>query len=108
MTKEEFIELQLDLQHSGMSVTKYLQHVGINYNTYNYWRKKYLEKEISKPELAPISFSHSADPVFTGAVPSGATLLFPNGLRAYFGSGTESVLLELLNKSLSSTHVLPE
>ena len=26
-----------------MSVTKYLQHVGINYNTYNYWRKKLKE-----------------------------------------------------------------
>ena len=44
--------------------------------------------------------------VVYGNVPSGATLLFPNGLRAYFGSGTEGVLLELLNKSLSA-HVLP-
>ena len=35
MTKEEFKDLQLDMQQSGMSVTKYLQHVGINYNTYN-------------------------------------------------------------------------
>ena len=89
MTKEEFKDLQLDMQQSGMSVTKYLQHVGINYN------------------LAPISFTQHADPVFSSAVPSGATLLFPNGLRAHFGSGTEGVLLELLNKSLS-THVLPE
>ena len=40
MTKEEFKDLQLDMQQSGMSVTKYLQHVGINYNTYNYWRAK--------------------------------------------------------------------
>ena len=31
------------MQQSGMSVTKYLQHVGINYNTYNYWRKKLKE-----------------------------------------------------------------
>ena len=107
MTKEEFEVLQLDLQQSGKSVTKYLQHVGINYNTYNYWRKKLKENDSPKPELAPISFTQPADPVFSGAVPSGATLLFPNGLRAHFGIGTESVLLELLNKSLSS-HVLPE
>ena len=107
MTKEEFKDLQLALQQSGMSVTKYLQHVGINYNTYNYWRKKLKEKDSLEPELAPISFTQSADPVFTGSMPSGATLLFPNGLRAHFGSGTESVLLELLNKSLSA-HVLPE
>ena len=52
MTKEEFKDLQLDLQQSGMSITKYLQHVGINYNTYHYWRKKLKESESPKPELA--------------------------------------------------------
>ena len=107
MTKEEFKDLQLALQQSGMSVTKYLQHVGINYNTYNYWRKKLKESDSPKPELAPISFTQHADPVFSGSVPTGATLLFPNGLRAHFGSGTESVLMELLTKSLTD-HVLPE
>ena len=107
MTKEEFEVLQLDLQQSGKSVKDYLHDVGVNYSTYNYWRKKMMEKESPKPELAPISFKQPSDPVFAGAVPSGATLLFPNGLRAHFGSGTEGVLLELLNKSLS-THVLPE
>ena len=107
MTKEEFEVLQLDLQQSGKSVKDYLYDAGVNYSTYNYWRKKMTEKESSKPEIAPISFTQSADPVFASAVPSGATLLFPNGLRAHFGSGTESVLLELLNKSLSA-HVLPE
>ena len=85
MTKEEFEVLQLDLQHSGKSVKDYLQESGVNYSTYNYWRKKLL----------------------AGAMPSGATLLFPNGLRAHFGSGTESVLMELLTKSLVA-HVLPE
>ena len=107
MTKEEFEVLQLDLQQSGKSVKDYLHDAGVNYSTYNYWRKKMTEKESSKSELAPISFTQPSDPVFSGAVPSGATLLFPNGLRAHFVSGTESVLLELLNKSLS-THVLPE
>ena len=107
MTKEEFEVLQLDLQQSGKSVKDYLHDSGINYSTYNYWRKKFLVKEDPKLELAPISFTQHADPVFSSAVPSGATLLFPNGLRAHFGSGTEGVLLELLNKSLS-THVLPE
>ena len=107
MTKEEFKDLQLDLQQSGMPVTKYLQHVGINYNTYNYWRNKLKENDSQKPELAPISFTQSADPMFTGTIPSGATLIFPNGLRAHFGSGTESILMELLTKSLVA-HVLPE
>ena len=58
MTKEEFEELQLDIQKSGKPLMSYLHD-------------------------------------------------FPNGLRAHFGSGTEGVLLELLNKSLSA-HVLPE
>ena len=107
MTKEEFEFLQLDLQQSGKSIKDYLHDAGVNYSTYNYWRKKMIEKESPKPELVPISFTQASDPVFTGAVPSGATLLFPNGLRAHFGSGTEGVLLELLNKSLVS-HVLPE
>ncbi len=107
MTKEEFEVLQLNLQQSGKSIKQYLQDAGINYSTFNYWHKKYLENDSSEPGLAPISFTQSKDPVFSGSVPSGATLLFPNGLRAHFGSGTEGVLLELLNKSLSC-HVLPE
>ena len=41
MTKEEFKDLQLDMQQSGMSVTKYLQHVGINYeHFYEYYRQR--------------------------------------------------------------------
>jgi putative transposase len=107
MTKEEFEVLQLDLQQSGKPIKAYLQHVGVSYNTYNYWRKKMMEKESPKPELAPISFTRPSDPLFASAVPSGATLLFPNGLRAHFGIGTEGILMELLDKSLSA-HVLPE
>ena len=107
MTKEEFEVLQLDMQQSGKSVKDYLQEAGVNYSTYNYWRKKLLAKDNPKPELAPISFTQHADPVFSGSIPTGATLLFPNGLRAHFGSGTQDVLRELLDKSLVS-HVLPE
>ena len=108
MTKEEFLELQSDHQQSGLSLKSYLQQIGTGYSTYNYWRKKYCSAEEEHHELAPISFrpSSPSSGSFTGDVPVGATLLFPNGLRAHFGSGTEGVLLELLNKSLVS-HVLP-
>ena len=99
MTKEEFEVLQLDMQQSGKSVKDYLQEAGVNYSTYNYWRKKLLAKDNPKPELAPISFTQHADPIFSGSIPTGATLLFPNGLRAHFGSGTEDVLRDLLDKS---------
>ena len=106
MTKEEFEALQLDLQQSGKSLKSYLQDAGVCYSTNNYWRKKCASELKPQGELAPISFTRPVDPGFTGTVPSGATLLFPNGLRAHFGSGTEGVLIELLNKSLDS-HVLP-
>ena len=106
MTKEEFEGLQLELQKSDKPLMSYLHDAGINYSTYTYWRRKLDRDSKPHPEIAPISFRPSADSVFTGGVPSGATLLFPNGLRAHFRSGTEDVLRELLNKSLMS-HVLP-
>ena len=74
MTKEEFEVLQLDLQQSGKSIKAYLQHVGVSYNTYNYWRKKMMEKESPKPELAPISFTQPSDPVFASAVRASITV----------------------------------
>ncbi len=77
MTKEEFEVLQLELQQSDKSIKEYLHGAGVNYSTYNHWRKKMTEEES------------------------------PNGIRAHFGSGTEDVLRELLDKSLMS-HVLPE
>ena len=62
-------------------------------------------------QLAPIMFmdtrqNESVSPVSPNDVPSGTTLLFPNGLRAHFGRGAENILMEILQKSLSS-HVLP-
>lgn len=110
MTKEGFLELQLRHQESGKTLKEYLRELGVGYSTYNYWRKKYLASE-ELHELAPISFMRSDHPAkdtlpFSKDLPSGATLLFPNGLRAHFGTGTESVLMELLEKSLMS-HVLP-
>jgi len=109
MTQEEFLQLQSDHQKSGLSLKSYLQQIGTGYSTYNYWRKKYSDKEPVPHDLAPISFRQRVAPsaLFSGEMPSGATLLFPNGLRAHFGSGTEDVLRELLDKSLLS-HVLPE
>ena len=54
MTKEEFEVLQLDLQQSGKSIKDYLLKAGVNYSTYNYWRKKLLSRDNPKPELAPV------------------------------------------------------
>ena len=109
MSKEEFLQLQSGHQASGLSLKSYLKQIGTGYSTYNYWRKKYCSVEDQPHELAPISFRHSSPSsgsVFTDDVPGGAILLFPNGLRAHFGSGTEELLRDLFDKSLVS-HVLP-
>lgn len=109
MCKEEFASLQRRYLESGKTLKEFLVEIGVGYSTYNYWRKKFHAPE-DPHELVPIRLSDSsrssAGPdTFSQDVPAGATLLFPNGLRAHFGSGTEEVLMKLLEKSLSS-HVL--
>lgn len=57
-------------------------------------------------DQTPISFKHSSsDLISEEAKPQGFALLFPNGLRAHFGSGCEKILIELLNQSLRGGHV---
>ena len=111
MTKEEFVALQLQHQQSDKSLKKFLQEVGVCYSKYNYWNRK-CKADDTPHEFAPIMFTepkgkdYTATQPFAGDIPSGATLLFPNGLRAHLGSGTEAMLMSLLEKSLSG-HVLP-
>ena len=95
------------VQQSGLPLRLYLQQMGASYSTYHYWRKKYaIEKESLKQELAPISFKQPTAELTMGEqVPQGVSLLFPNGLRAHFGCGSEKLLLELLTLSLKGGHV---
>lgn len=107
MNKSEFEELELQVQQSEQPLKLYLQQVGVSYSTYHYWRKKCaVEKDSLKQELAPISFKQPAAGLTLGKqVPQGVALLFPNGLRAHFGSGSERLLMELLTHSLEGDHV---
>ena len=107
MNKSEFEELELQVRQSGLPLRLYLQQVGVSYSTYHYWRKKCAaEKDSLKQELAPISFKQPTAALTLGEqVPQGVTLLFPNGLRAHFGSGSEKLLMELLTHSLEGSHV---
>ena len=110
MNKEEFVLLQQQYQQSGKSLKEFLKDAGICYSKYNYWNKK-CKSDDTPHELAPIMFTESKGhlppvPSFTGELPSGATLLFPNGLKAHFGTGTEGLLMEVLTQSLVG-HVLP-
>ena len=108
MTHDEFVDLQLAHQSSGLTLKSYLKQIGTSYSTYNYWRKKFCSSDDPVRDLAPINIRRSTSSArsFSGNVPTGVSLLFPNGLQAHFGVGSEDVLMELLDKSLSS-HVLP-
>ena len=110
MTKDEFTSLQLQYQQSGKSLKQFLSDTGICYSNYHYWDKKYKIVDAHK-ELAPIMFMkartrESASAASANDMPSGTSLLFPNGLRAHFGPGANDILVEILMESLSG-HVLP-
>lgn len=107
MTKDEFTSLQLLYQQSGKSLKQFLSDTGICYSNYHYWDKKYKKVDAPK-ELAPIMFmkARTRESASANDMPSGTSLLFPNGLRAHFGRGAENILMEILKKSLSN-HVLP-
>ena len=107
MNRSEFEELASQAQQSGLPLRLYLEHIGVSYSTYHYWRKKCAaEKESLKQELAPICFKQPTAELTMGEqVPQGVSLLFPNGLRAHFGGGPEKLLLELLTLSLKGGHV---
>jgi hypothetical protein len=107
MNRQEFEELELQLQQSGLPLKSFLQQLGVSYSTYHYWRKKCsVDKNSVKQELAPISFKQAAtESSLEEQVPHGVALLFPNGLRAHFGSGSEGILMEVLTQSLRGGHV---
>lgn len=107
MNRLEFEELELQLQQSRLPLKSYLQQIGVSYSTYHYWRKKSsVGKNSVKQELAPICFKQAAtESSLEEQIPHGVALLFPNGLRAHFGNGSEEILMELLTKSLGGGHV---
>ena len=107
MTRKEFEELQLEQASSGMSLKSFLKKSGVAYTTYNYWSRK-VKSEYESMPIAPIALK-SVEPekslpsLGQGSLP-GVVLVFPNGVRAHFGQGSEGVLMEVLTKSTG--HVL--
>ena len=94
MNRLEFEELELQVQQSDLPLKSYLQQIGVSYSTYHYWRRKCsVDRNSVKQELAPISFKQSVmESSPEGQVPHGVAVLFPNGLRAHFGNGSEEIL----------------
>lgn len=107
MNRQEFEELELQVQQSNLPLKSYLQQIGVSYSTYHYWRRKCsAASNRVKQELAPISFKQAVTESFQEEqLLHGVALLFPNGLRAHFGSGSEDLLLEVLSQSLRGGHV---
>ena len=110
MTKSDFQVLQKRAAASGTTLKAFLQAEGVAYSTYNYWSKKTNSESTTLP-MAPISIRSESrpvadDPSLSGVGVPGVMLAFPNGVRAHFGSGSESVLMEVLTQSMSG-HVLP-
>ena len=107
MNRLEFEELELRVQQSGLPLKSYLRQIGVSYSTYHYWRKKCsVARNCIKQDLAPISFRQaSMGSSLEEQVPHGVAVLFPNGLRAHFGNGSEEILMEVLTKSLEGGHV---
>ena len=111
MTKSEFEELQLEFNSSGMTLKSFLKKSGIAYSTYNYWNRKIKEETRTLPiapiEIRPTNETQYSEPALTDVALPGVTLAFPNGVRAHFGRGSETVLMDVLTKSMTS-HVLPQ
>ena len=107
MNRQEFEELELQVQQSNLPLKSYLQQIGVSYSTYHYWRRKCsVGRNSIKQELAPISFKQAVTESYREEqLPHGVAVLFPNGLRAHFGSGSEDLLMEVLTKSLRDGHV---
>ena len=109
MTREEFEALRNRIKTSGCTLKSFLKAEGVSYTTYNYWRKK-LDAEKREHPIAPITIRErprdTSENMLSGPGLPGVTLAFPNGLKAHFGRGSERVLMEVLNRSLDSGHVL--
>ena len=104
MTKEEFELLQKRQEESGQSVKAFLKDEGIWFTRYYYWKKKFCQPKM-EIRLVPVEIHNTTESPsvslegIRGEI-GGVSLAFPNGLRAYFGRGSEKVLMEVLRKSL--------
>lgn len=51
MTKQEFEQLKIELETSGMSLKSFMATKGLPIHQFHYWRKKYCLKEPSKSKM---------------------------------------------------------
>lgn len=107
MNRQEFEELELQIQQNGLTLKSYLQQIGVSYSTYHYWHRKCsIDRNSIEQKLAPISFKQTATETSPKEqIPHGVAVLFPNGFRAHFGNGSEEIQMELFTQSFQNGHV---
>ncbi|MGB3227083.1 MAG: hypothetical protein WBB02_03840 [Saprospiraceae bacterium] len=74
MTKQEFEQLSIELEASGMSLKSFMANRGFPIHQYHYWRKKYSLTEPSKPKNGFIQIGAIQHPNST------IRLEYPNGV----------------------------
>ena len=90
MNIQKFEKLELQAQQSDLPLKSYLQQIDASYSTYHDWRRKC---SVDSNIQAATESSQEEQ------LPHGMVLLFPNGLRAHFGSDSKDILMEVLNQS---------
>lgn len=98
MTKEQFLELQLQQQSSGVSVKDFCHQQSISYSTFNYWRKKCQSSDPGG--LVPLTVHRATNQSSVGN-PSGVQIQFPNGVQVEFAASNDSVALQMLTTMCS-------
>lgn len=92
MTKQEFEQLKIELETSGMSLKSFMATKGFPIHQFHYWRKKYCLKEPSKSKNEFIQIGSIQPPNST------IRLEYPNGVTINFHSNPGSeTLLKLIN-----------
>lgn len=90
MNRSEFEELELQVQQSTAIEVVPTTDRCKSFNISLLAQKCSVDKDSLKQGLTPISFRQTTTELTLGKqVSQGVFLLFPNGLRAHFGSGSE-------------------
>ena len=107
MNRQEFEELELQVQQSELPLKSYLQQIGVVIQPITTGVENVpLTGAVSNTSwLLSVLNRHLTESSQEEQLPHGVALLFPNGLRAHFGSGSEDLLKEIFTQSLRNGHV---
>jgi len=95
MTKQEFEQLQSELESSDKSIKDFIAEKGMPVHQYYYWKKRYSSSSVreSKNEFIQINTDQQSNSILK--------IEYPNGVALNFQSypGTKALLKLIKNKS---------